>query len=117
MPVLNIFADPETFPVALQLLDSLEEHSIALDFVIDFIAQSWSPSAVVVTPVALVYVNTPRIGCLDEASSIRQFISTNDSVSVALHETVGVFLTLCSDRDQITAFVGFYDNVPELVYT
>ena len=90
-PALNVLGDPHSCPVSPELRKWLEEDTVAINFVVDFFSELLSPSAVIVTPVTMVNIDTMRICGLDELSSIRELISSHDSVSMASNKTIGVF--------------------------
>jgi len=68
--VLDVFVDPNTGPVTLELGNSLEENAIAFLFVRDFFLELFGPQGGSITPIALVLVTSPWVGSLDEPGSV-----------------------------------------------
>jgi hypothetical protein len=84
----------------------LEENTIAFLFVRNLLLELFSPQWRFVTPVTLVDVSSPWVGSLDEPGSVRELISSDNGIGVALHKTVGVLLTLSRDREHVSRIVG-----------
>ena len=95
----------------------MEENTIVFLFVRNLLLELFSPQWRLVTPVTVVLFFSPWVVSLDEPGSVRKLVSSEKSVRVRSHKTIGVLFTAISpDTEHVSRFVGRENKIPELVF-